>query len=695
MLELSSPAGSYEAVIAAVQSGADSVYFGFDFHNAKRTAPGFTDEELENALRYCRTRGCGAYVAINTLISDGEMKTAAGLAQRASELGADAIIIQDVGFGRVLRGLLPDIKLHASARMSIHNLAGAEAAAEMGISRVTLARELSLEQISYIGQRTPVELEIFVHGDLCICYSGQCYMSALTGEGSNSRGLCSEPCRRQYSMGGRNDDYPLSLRDSCLVDHLDAIERAGIRCVKIDGRLRREEYTAVATRLYANAMKNKKRPTDAELYELRDIFSENGFTDGYLTGRLDEDMFGVRDAERRISMRLLSDIRRTYQQAETRRVPVNIYAVVRAGEAVRLAADDAQGTHVVVEGAPPRAAGAEETTERSLSESLYKTGGTPFQMNDIKCLTEPGLYVPDLDVQDMRRRLLQRLLEKRSKPPRRRVGSIPPLDLPRETIGSPVLNIQISDREQLTPALAEMGAHILYVPLTVLAEDFELVKPFSEVGTKIVGVMPRVLSGVESTDVRGLLKRARLNGVEEVLIGNMGHIRHGVLEGFGIRGDFGLNVFNSWSAQVMRDAGFLSATASFELKLSQLRELNKPLPIELMAYGRMPVMVTRRCIIEHSFGSCNCGGKHHLSDKRGSLFPVMRDFQCQNVIYNSKKLFLADRSADYSNIGLWGIRLLFTTESSRECVMVARAYKGETKYVPNGFTRGCYYKGVE
>jgi len=695
MLELSSPAGSYEAVAAAVQSGADSVYFGFDFHNAKRTAPGFTDEELENALRYCRTRGCRAYVAINTLISDGEMKIAAGLAERASELGADAIIIQDVGFARVLRELLPDIRLHASARMSVHNLAGVEAAAELGISRVTLARELSLEQMSYIGQRTPIELEVFAHGDLCICYSGQCYMSALSGTGSNSRGLCSEPCRRQYSMGGRNDDYPLSLRDACLVDHLEEIERAGIRSVKIDGRLRREEYTAAATRLYANAIKNKKRPPDAELQELRDTFSENGFTDGYLTGRFNEDMFGVRDDGRRIPMRLLLEIRRTYQQAETRRVPVNIYAVVRAGEAVRLAADDAQGNHAVVEGAPPKAAVADETTERSLSDSLYKTGGTPFQTNDIKCMTEPGLYVPDEDIQNMRRQLLHNLLEKRSKPPRRRVGAIPPLGLPRGTIGSPVINIQVTDREQLTPALAETGAHILYVPLTILAEDFELVESFVEAGTRIVGVMPRVLSGVESTDARGLLKRAKRNGVDEVLIGNMGHIRHGVLEGFGIRGDFGLNIFNSWSAELMHDAGFLSATASFELKFSQIREMNKPLPVELMAYGRMPVMVTRRCIIERGFGSCNCGGRHGLSDRMGAFFPVMRDFQCQNVIYNSKKLFLADRSADYSNAGLWGIRLLFTTESSRECVMVARAYRGETKYVPNGFTRGCYYKGVE
>ena len=695
MLELLSPAGTYEAVIAAVQSGADSVYLGFESHNARRRAQNFTDEEFEGALRYCRARGCGVYVAMNTLISDGEMAEAVALAGKASDMGAAAIIIQDFGFGWALREALPDIQLHASTRMSVHNLAGVEAAAEMGVLRVMLARELSLEQMNYIAARSPIELGIMVHGDLCAAYSGQCYMSALTNRTSGSRGMCNAPCRLQYSMGGKSDDYPLSLRDNCLVNYVEEIERAGISCVKIEGRDRRPEYVALATKMYASAIKNKKTPTQAEIEELREAFSENGFTDGYFKADLDGDMFGARVETGRTSQRFFSEIRREYQNAEIRRVPVKFYAIFKNGEKVRLGVRDADGYKAAVQGDIPTKTEAQGLTREVVSESLYRTGGTPFQTKDVESLVEPGLQYAASDINELRQEVLLRLLNERSRPPIRRTGAIPAVGIGENVIGSPVINLQVSDHNQLTPALAEIGANILYVPLQMLSEHFERTIPFSEQGTKIVGVLPRVFSEGESAEVITLLKSARKNGVREVLLGNMGHIKYGVLSGFKIRGDFGLNAFNSRSLDVLCAANFESATASFELRLQQIKELNKPLPLEMIAYGRLPLMLTRQCIIKHSFGTCSCGSKHNLSDRMGALFPVMRDFQCQNAIYDTKKLFLADRSADYAGIGLWGIRLLFTTESSRECEMVAKAYKGETGYVPNGYTRGLYYKGVE
>ena len=255
MLELLAPAGNLDAVIAAVQNGADAVYMGFgDGFNARRSADNFTRESFAKAVRYCHIRGCKVYVTLNTLVGDREMEAAAALAQQASDAGADAILVQDLGLARVLRDALPDIPLHASTQMSIHNLAGVEAAAEMGITRAVLSRELSLEQIRFISQHASIETEVFVHGALCFCYSGQCYMSALIGRRSGNRGACAQPCRMQYSMGGRMDEYPLSLRDNCLADYLQQLDEAGVACVKIEGRMKTALYVATVARTYRKAI---------------------------------------------------------------------------------------------------------------------------------------------------------------------------------------------------------------------------------------------------------------------------------------------------------------------------------------------------------------------------------------------------------------------------------------------------------
>ena len=273
MIELLSPAGSPEAVIAAVQNGADAVYMGMGNFNARRGAKNFTDEEFERAVRYCHVRGCKVYVTLNTLINDREVEPALQAARLASEVGTDGIIIQDLGLISAVRQYLPDIPLHASTQMSIHNLAGVEAAAELGITRAVLARELSLDQIRFITQNAPIETEIFVHGALCFCHSGQCYMSALIGQRSGNRGMCAQPCRLQYSLGGRMDDHPLSLKDNCLIDRLQEIEDAGVACIQIEGRMKRPEYTAIVTKIYAAALKEHRQPSADELNDLERAFS--------------------------------------------------------------------------------------------------------------------------------------------------------------------------------------------------------------------------------------------------------------------------------------------------------------------------------------------------------------------------------------------------------------------------------------
>ena len=355
MTELLSPAGSPEAVIAAVQNGADAVYLGLGNFNARRGAKNFTEEEFEKAVRYCRIRGCKVYVTLNTLVDDRETEAAVAQARLASSLGAGALLVQDLGLVRALRAALPDMPLHASTQMSIHDLAGVEAAAALGLTRAVLARELSIDQIRYITAHASIETEIFVHGALCFCHSGQCYMSALIGRRSGNRGMCAQPCRMAYSLGGRMDDYPLSLKDSCLVEKLSEIEDAGVSCVKIEGRMKRPEYTALVTGVYAKVLHEHRAPTKDELNTLESAFSRGGFTQGYYNGDK-YDMFGVRgesDERDRDSEKLFASARKAYSEGELRRVPLHFYTLCEKGAPIRAIAFDDEGHKAVASGPVP------------------------------------------------------------------------------------------------------------------------------------------------------------------------------------------------------------------------------------------------------------------------------------------------------------------------------------------------------
>ena len=695
MLELLSPAGSPEAVIAAVQNGADAVYMGLGNFNARRGAKNFSDEEFEKAVRYCRIRDCKVYVTMNTLVGDREMQQATELARRVSDLGADAILVQDLGLLSVLKKAVPDIPLHASTQMSIHNLAGVEAAAEMGLTRAVLARELSLEQIKFITERSPIETEVFVHGALCFCHSGQCYMSALIGRRSGNRGACAQPCRMEYTMGGRlEDSHPLSLKDNCLAERLMQLEDAGVACAKIEGRMKRPEYTGVVTGIYSRLIKEHRKPTPEEMQTLTDAFSRDGFTQGYFDGDR-KDMFGVRAEDDKAASKLFADARKEYIGKEERRVPVKFYVVVNSGEAVKAAAIDNAGNKVVAFGSEPQKAIRQAIDSQSLSDRLSKTGGTPYYCVDAQSRVQDGLYLSASAINELRRKLITSLNDKRACPPQR--ASLPMPEMPKgmPTVTDPVMIYQVRCAEQLSEELADTRPDYIYVPVRVMYENFDMIRVFVSRGAVPVAVLPRVVTDDEVSEVYKMLRRLFDQGVNAALVGNLGHIVIARKAGMKIRADFGMNVFNSYTLDMIRRMGFLSATASFEMRLAQVRDMAKSVDTELIAYGRLPLMVSDQCVISHSLGTCSCQNPAQLSDRMGSVFPVVREYEHRNVIYNSRKLFMADKNDELCGAGLWGIRLMFTTESARECVQVAKRYKGEGDFQPNDLTRGLYYRGVD
>ena len=696
MLEILSPAGSPEAVIAAVQNGADAVYLGFGDFNARRNARNFTEEEFRSAAEYCRIRGVKVFVTMNTLLSDREIPAALETARTAVRCGADALIVQDIGLVQALRRALPGTELHGSTQMSVHSLEGVKMCAAMGLSRVCISRELDRDEIAEICRLSPIEIEVFGHGALCMCYSGQCYMSSVIGRRSGNRGLCAQPCRQPYDTGTHSSQYPLSLKDNCLIRWLDELESMGVACLKLEGRMRRPEYSAIVTGIYSQAVRDHALPSEESLRLLRSAFSRQGFTDGYYTGRKGPDMFGVRTEEDKGEPVVYSTARKNYLNGEYQRVPVRFIARIREGRPAELAAVDDRGHTAVTTGQKPEKAFHRELTEVQLQTQLHKTGGTPFVCVGVKSQIDGGLSMAVASINEMRRTVLIDLLQQRRELPAPEEGTFTPAPVIRNRTEGLRLSLSFRKSSQISTEIVSLKPDVVYLPAEEYSEPSTVISLLAEDPDVRLGViLPRIMHDKERDDCSRLLQSARELGATEALVGNIGHLLFAREHGLTLRGDYGLNVFNSESLQVLKELGLSSATLSFELRLQQIRDISKCIDTEIIAYGRLPLMITENCVVKNAFGVCRCDSFSGIRDKTGATFPVVRAFGCRNEILNSQKLFLADRLEDVEPTGVRGMRLSFTTENSAECLTVVRRYMGLESSDPTGFTRGLYYRGVE
>ena len=693
-MEILAPAGSPDAVRAAVCAGANAVYLGYGSFNARRNARNFTEEELAAAVSYCHLRGVKLYLTLNTLANDRELPAAAELAAHASALGLDAVLVQDMGIVRMLRQVAPDLPVHASTQMSLHSLDGVKAAADLGLTRAVLARELSGKDIAYICEHSPIEIETFVHGALCMCHSGQCYMSSVIGGRSGNRGLCAQPCRLAYGWGDRADSYPLSLKDASLAHHLQELKRMGVASVKIEGRMKRPEYVWVVTKVYADALREGRDPTEEELRRLEHAFSRQGFTDGYFQGKTGPEMFGVRENTPE-PKELFAEARAAYEKGEGPGIPVKFYAMLRAGQPVQVGVEDDSGRVVTASGSPPEPARTRAVTQADVEAQLAKTGGTPYRSVGVRCLVEEGLSVPLSALNGLRRQVLEELSRQRTAVPERRCNEYKVGARYENPRSEPVINVSLRTARQLTFELLRQKPNLIYLPADEIAGNPDKVREALDRDIPVAAVLPRVCFDRELPTLRGQLEACRELGVTDALVGNIGLIAPARELGFALRGDFGLQLFNSQAAKEYKRMGFRSLTASFELKLAQVRDLAKVVDTELIAYGRLPLMITENCIVHNQFGRHVCSNTNLLTDRKGVRFPVVKAWGCRNEILNANKLFLADKARDYQRIGLWAIRLSFTTENGLECAQVLERYRGQGVYTPTDFTRGLYYRDVE
>lgn len=662
--EILAPAGSMESLIAGVRSGANAVYLGGKMFNARRNAGNFDNEELKNAVEYCHKRGVKVYLTLNILVSDNEMKSAYDTVRYALGVGVDAFIIQDIGTAKMIKEHFPQAKLHGSTQMSIMTPAGARYAKSLGFSRIVLPREMSLDEIKEIRKSTDLELEIFIHGALCMSVSGQCYLSSMLGSRSGNRGLCAQPCRLPFTAKGDKSECALSLKDLSLIEHLEELD--GITSLKIEGRMKRPEYVSASVTAVKKAIDGTYTSSDS--FNLRSVFSRSGFTDGYLTAARGKTMFGTRQKEDVISANnVLKAISHNYDN-ENPLLPIDMHFICKKDSPCTLSAA-ALGKTVTVTGDIPEAAINKPMTAEGLKQRLSKLGGTQFFANNISIELDDGLIIPVSKINELRRKAVE-LIEV----------------LPEITVESKPFEQKNFEQKNKVPYLTASFRNAeqipdkhpfkhVFIPLDSSLEDF--------VDNRAGVVLPRGLFGIEN-DIKARLEKLKKAGVAKALCGNIGSYQLAKEMGFEVFGDFGLNIYNSESAQQISNP-----ILSFELTMEQANKINAE-NTGVIVYGHVPLMLTRNCPIKSSIGCYECNMQGKLTDRKGYEFPIIcSDYPCVELL-NPIPIYMSDR---INEIKTDFAHFYFSTETLEEVEKIIEMHdkgvKPDFKY-----TRGLYQRGT-
>lgn len=694
--ELLAPAGSEAALYAAVQSGADAVYVGGSRFSARASANNFDEAAMQKAVDYCHLRGVKLYVTQNTLIKQSELAQAVEYAAFLYGIGVDGLIVQDLGLARAVRAAMPDFPLHASTQMTVHSLAGVRALEQLGFTRVVLARELSKTQIAYIAKHCSAELEIFVHGALCFCYSGQCLLSSVLGGRSGNRGRCAQPCRLPYTLQSPEgkqikSGYLMSPKDLALLGDLQALADMGIASLKIEGRLKKPAYVATVTEVYKNRLNAGGKATKQEFQTLSDAFNRSGFTDGYFQNRLGAEMMSTENPSNVSPERFLSGIEaRCTENANARCIGVTMVCMLKPNSPAELTATDADGNSVTVYGDTAAAAQNRPTDEAEIRARLSKTGGTVFRCDAVDVNLYGDVFMPVSAINALRRSALDALASARCSVERTPAEALPELNI-RRAKRAGKLRIRVS-AETLAQAQAALRfqPEVLYAPAAVLAAlgDVE--------GCVLAEKLPEILTQ-ENRD-RVLENRQ----ADTLLVSGIGDI---LPETAKMHTDFRIGVYNAQTAAELLDMGAEHITVSPELNIEEIAALGDAVleKASVLAYGRLPLMVMQNCMMCAYTGKCQKGkGVFTLIDRKRTAFPVLcRPEACVNVLFNSKPTYMADKLSDLAAAGVRCVRLDFTVESAAETERVLRAYtsaaaQGSTQPPEeNTFTRGHFYRGVQ
>lgn len=687
-IEILAPVGNEEMLRAAVFSGADAVYLGFSGFNARTSANNFNADTLKDAVSFCHARGVAVHVALNTTVYGGELPALEQAIRAVAASGADAVICQDLAVATLIGKIAPQLPRHGSTQMSVHSLQGALELKELGFTRVVLARELSMPEVEHITKHCGIETECFVHGALCMCVSGQCYMSAFLGGRSGNRGSCAGPCRLPFEANALPEGKPgrlhhLSLKDNSVIDKLDKLQALGVASAKIEGRLRTPEYVAAA--VSACLAGREGRAYDRDL--LKNAFSRSGFTSGYLDGKIDGTMFGVRsEADAEQTKKTLPMLRELYRR-ERSRVPVKMKLEIEEG-GEKLTVTDADGSKAFAYGdAEPQPARTDPT--ESLHRSLAKTGGTPFAVEDQDITVEMDVgpwFIPGSAVNELRREALDALLKKREvlRPWPTTEEHVPALPL-RTLPPHRTLRARFESWEQV-PERALDGIEYLILPIA------QADRVPREWRAKTLLELPRVMFGKLEEDTARRIAATQDSGFAGYEVSNIAHLR--LCRGLPMSGSFGLNITNQLAAQFYADNGLGSMLILPEVKDSDISTIapthnGRPVPTGVLVYGHMPLMVTRACPLQNIHDCAHCDKTGVLTDRKAKKFPVRCGLGVR-TIYNPVPIYMGDKpgalTVDY------GVAY-FTLESREETAKILEMIRTHAPF-EGDFTRGLYFKGT-
>ncbi len=645
--ELLSPAGSPEALYAAVAAGADAVYLG-GRHSARAYAKNFDEAALADGVRYAHLHGVRVYIALNTLMLDRELPDFLSYAESVAATGVDAAIVADRGVMAMLRRHLPSLPLHASTQAFIHNTDTANYYAARGAERVVVARELSLEAIRRITAEATPEIEVFAHGALCVSHSGQCLFSSLVGGRSGNRGECAQPCRLPY--GG--DKYPLSLSDLALAEHIPALIDSGVASLKIEGRMKSPSYVGGVTRIYRRLLDEGRAATRDEMAELAVLFSRGGFTDRYFVGRHHEPMTGIRTEA---------------AKAETREREENFTIIPKTVQGVAEIHRDRPATltltlgerSVTVTGDIPAEAKSAPLDEGEVRRRLLRLGGSPLTMTEegLTVHLDEGLFLPAGALNALRRAAVEALLDTHR--PVTPTAYTPPVLAPSAS-NLPHRVAYCRTAGQARAAAASGFFDRLYLPLATVASG--------EGPGDCGAAMPPVITDAERPTVLRELEAAVAAGCRYALCESYGQIPLVRAAGLLPVGGHRLNVTNAETVAALLREGVEDILLSPELTAPRIAALGQ----RVIAYGRIPLMLTERCFVRDGFG-CRACGNAHLTDRRGVAFPLMREWEHRTVVLNSLPTYLADRPSLLREAGAPRELYLFTIETEKECARILAA----------------------
>lgn len=747
-LELLAPAGSLKTLKAVIHAGADAVYLGGSMFGARAYANNFNEEELLEAIRFGHIHGRKIILAVNTLLKEYELGQLYDYLRPYYEAGVDAVIVQDMGVMEFIKTHFPNLPIHTSTQMTITNVEGARLLKEQGVERVVTAREMSLEEIQRIHDEVGVELESFIHGALCYCYSGQCLFSSIIGGRSGNRGRCAQPCRLSYevlqgekSLTGHHATPILSLKDMCTLPFLYELADHGVYSFKIEGRMKTPEYAAGVVSIYRKYMDSyldgSRIPVEKkDIRALLELGNRGGFTNGYYYHHNDSDMLSGESASHNKSEGVLQDnIRREYVDTELKekikgKLILNKECPAKIEVQYGKIKVSYQGDMVLVAQNRP-------LTKEVVTEKITKTGNTPFVFENLEVTMDDDIFMPVNQLNQLRRGALEALEEALLKPYERTLPELvetSSAETDRQTTGNAIKEKQISgqslsqtsgqqsagsstevrvlieDAEQLPAVLKADFVDTVYLDCMLytrenlihkLSEDIDRVHAS---GKKVFYVFPFIFRQQTSLFYEKImpeLKKLPLNGIMVRSLDEIAFIKEWGNENWQMVSDSNLYTYSNEAAEYVYRLGMIQDTIPVELNRKEIlrRENSRS---EMIIYGRLPLMITAQCIHKNTLGCMHQHKVLNLKDRYSVHFPV-KNFcsECYNVIYNSLPVCLFKEDVTVKKIAPAAVRLSFTTETEEETEQILTIYGdiykngGILGQMPMECTNGHFKRGVE